>query len=59
MDLSLARQVDLGMVDVPVQERVDFLRRLEAWAKKEGDLQVLQAIAQWRLRNQILGAAPD
>jgi hypothetical protein len=53
MDLSLAKQVDRGMREVPVSERLAFLFRAERKAEERGDQELLRALAQWRLKRQV------
>jgi len=53
MDLSLAQQVDWGIRTVPQRRRVGFLARAEELARETNDLEMLAAIAQWRLREQM------
>ena len=55
VDLSLASEVDRAfkLEKVAPAERLAFLMRAQQGAERSGDLELLAAIAQWRLRHQV------
>jgi hypothetical protein len=60
VDLSLAAEVDRGLslAKIPLAERLAFLVVAERKALDRGDEELVKAIAQWRLRQQIEGENP-
>ena len=58
MDLSPGDQVERALRAVPAAQRPAFVARAENLARLAGDLEVLRAVAAWRLRAQFEAEKP-
>ena len=61
VDLSLASEVDRGLrlAEVAPPDQLAFLARAQKIAERKGDLELVAAIVQWRLRHQLASESPE